>query len=134
MQLDNTLYAGVQIAHNFGAAAAVGLPLAALSAATNAAVLRKTYLLVLAAWLVQISSGGGFGLVSYFVVGELPQISGAALVALFVKISCAVLSLVLLVTRLSGLGPAVPDKAALGSLAGLGSLALFSAAILRWFS
>ncbi len=28
MQLDNTLYAGVQIAHNFGAAAVVGLPLA----------------------------------------------------------------------------------------------------------
>ena len=96
--------------------------------------MRKTYRLALAAWLVQIASGGGFGLVSYFVVGELPQINGAALVALFVKIFCAVLSVVLLVAKLLGLAQAVPDSAALGSLAGLAPLALFSAAILRWFS
>ena len=110
------------------------MPVAALSYAAEGAVLRKTYLLALAAWLMQIASGDGFGLVSYFVVGELPQISGAALIAVFVKIFCADLSVVLLVARLLGLGQAVPDKAALGSLAGLASLALFSAAILRWFS
>jgi hypothetical protein len=134
MQLDNTLYAGVQIAHNFGAVAAVGLPLAALRYAATGAALLRTYRLALAAWLVQIASGVGFGLVSHFVVGELPQISGAALAALYIKISCAAVSVLLLAALVSGRGRAIPDKAALASLAGLASLALFSAAILRWFS
>jgi len=134
MQLDNTLYAGVPVAHNFGAAAAVGLPLAALSFGATGAALRTTSLLVLAAWLGQFASGASFGLVSYFVVGELPQLGGVALTAFLVKIFCAVLSVILLVAKLSSLGRAVSDKAALVSLTGLGSAALFSAAILRWFS
>jgi hypothetical protein len=134
MQLDNALYAVVQIAHNFGAAAAVALPLAALSYAATGALLRNTYILTLAAWLLQLASGLGFGLVSHFVVGELPQISGAALVAFYLKILCAVLSVVLLGAKLLGRPRALPEKPTLVGLAGLGSLALFSAAILRWFS
>ncbi len=134
MQLDNALYAGVQIAHNFGAAAAVGLPLAALIYAASGTLLRNTYFLTLAGWLLQIASGAGFGVVSYFVVGELPQISGAALVAFYVKILCALLSVALLGAKLLGGARALSDRATLASLAGLGSVALFNAAILRWFS
>ena len=134
MQLDNALYAGVQVAHNFGAAAAVGLPLAALSYAVSEPLLRKTYFFTLAAWLLQIASGLGFGLVSNFVVGELPQIAGTALIALYLKIFCAVLSVALLSAKLLGRPRALPEKATLAALAGLGSVALFSAAILRWFS
>ena len=134
MQLDNALYAVVQVAHNFGAVAAVGLPLAALRYAATDALLRKTYLFTLAAWLLQIASGFAFGLVSYFVVGELPQLGGEAFVALGVKISCAALSILLLAAVLLGLLRAFSDRVVLVGLAGLGSLALLSAAILRWFS
>jgi len=134
MQLDNALYTVVQIAHNLGAVAAVGLPLAALRYAATDALLRKTYQFTLAAWLLQIASGFGFGLVSYFVVGELPQLGGEAFVALGVKISCAALSILLLVAELLGLLRAVSDRAVLASLAGLSAVALLSAAFLRWFS
>ena len=134
MQLDNTLYAGVQIAHNFGAAAVVGLPLAALGLKATGPTLRKIYWLALLAWLVQSASGVGFGMVSYFVVGELPEIHDLALGALCVKILCAVLSIVLLAAKLLDFDWAGTDRAALKSLAGFGSATLLSAAILRWFS
>lgn len=131
MQLDNALYALVQIAHNFGAVAAIGLPLAALRYA--AADPPKIYRSTIAAWIVQVVSGVGFGLVSYFVVDELPQISGLAFVALCVKIICAALAVAVAALLLARKG-AMPDRAALASLTALGALALFSAAILRWFS
>ncbi len=134
MQLDNTLYAGVQIAHNFGAAAAVGLPLAALSFKPTGPTVRKIYWLALLAWLVQSASGVGFGMVSYFVVGELPEIHGLALGALCVKILCAFLSIVLLAAKLFDFAWVGTDRAALKSLASFGSVALLCAAILRWFS
>jgi hypothetical protein len=131
MQLDNALYALVQIAHNFGAVAAIGLPLAALRYAV--ADPTRIYRSTLAAWVVQVASGVGFGLVSYFVVEELPQISGLAFVALCVKILCAASAIALAALLLARKG-AMPDRAALMSLTALGALALFSAAILRWFS
>jgi hypothetical protein len=131
MQLDNALYALVQIAHNFGAVAAIGLPLAALRYA--AADPTRIYRSTLAAWIVQVASGVGFGLVSYLVVEELPQISGLAFIALCVKILCAALAIALTALLLVKKG-AAPDRAALASLTALGALALFSAAILRWFS
>lgn len=133
MQLDNALYAGAQIAHNFGAAAALGLPLAALYYAAAGPALDRTYRFTLLAWTVQIASGAGFGLVSYFVVGELPQIGGLALAALIVKILCAALSVGLIFARTTGFVGA-SDLATLASLSGFAGLALFSAAILRWFS
>lgn len=132
MQLDNALYALAQIAHNFGAVAVVGLPLAALRFSATGAMLWRTYQLTLAAWLVQVVSGVGFGLVSYFVVEELPQVSGLALGALYLKIACAALAIILLVMLL--LRRALPARKSLAALAGLGAVALFNAAILRWFS
>jgi hypothetical protein len=134
MQLDNALYTGVQIAHNFGAAAVVGLPLAALRFEATGPTLRRIYWLALLAWLVQSASGVGFGLVSYFVVGEQPEIHDLALGALCVKILCAILSMGLLAAKLIGLAWAGSDRTALQRLSVLGSVALFCAAVLRWFS
>jgi len=138
MQLENILYAGMQIAHNFGAAAMAGRPIAALwlgpARTTSRTTFRKIALLTLFAWLVQGASGAGFGAVSFFVVGELPEIHHLALVALGVKIACAVLAIALLGFKLLGALEAASEKATLISLAGLGSTALTCAAILRWFS
>ena len=134
MQLENILYAGIQIAHNFGAAAVAGLPVAALWLGPVRTTFRKIASLTLFAWLVQSASGAGFGVVSFFVVGELPEIHHLALVALSVKIACAVLAIALLGVKLLGGLEAASDKATLISLAGLGSTALTCAAILRWFS
>ena len=134
MQLDNTLYAAAQIVHNFGAVAVVGLPIAAIVFEAEAATLRKIHWLALAAWLAQVASGVGFGMVSYFIVGELPQLEAIALAALCVKILCALVSVLLLVATLGQRLEGVASTTILRSLAGLGSLALFCAAILRWFS
>jgi hypothetical protein len=134
MQLENILYAGTQIAHNFGAAAVAGLPIAALWLGPARTTFRKIALLTLFAWLVQGASGAGFGAVSFFAVGELPEIHHLALVALGVKIACAVLAIALLGFKLLGGLEAASEKATLISLAGLGSTALTCAAILRWFS
>ena len=134
MQLENILYAGIQIAHNFGAAAVAGLPIAALWLGPARTTFRKIAPLTLFAWLVQSASGAGFGAVSFFVVGELPEIHHLALVALGVKIACAVLAIALLGFKLLGGLEAASDKATLISLAGLGSTALTCAAILRWFA
>jgi hypothetical protein len=134
MQLESILYAGVQIAHNFGAAAVAGLPIAALWLGSTGTQLRKIVWVTLLAWLLQSVSGAGFGIVSYFVVGELPEIHHLALIALGVKISCAVLAMALLTAKLLGWAEAMSDKVILTCLASLGSAALTCAAILRWFS
>lgn len=132
MQLDNALYALVQIAHNFGAVAVVGLPLAALRFGATGEPLRRILRLALAGWFVQVASGVGFWMVSFYVVEELPQVGGLASAALYVKIACAALAIALLFALLARRAPA--GRATLASLAGFGAVALFSAAILRWFS
>ena len=79
MELENILYGGVQLVHNFGAAAVTGLPVAALWFKPAPPVLRKMAWLTLLAWLVQSASGAGFGTVSFFQEGELPEIHHLAL-------------------------------------------------------
>lgn len=134
MQLENILYAVIQVAHNFGAAAVAGLPIAALWLGPARTTFGKIATLTFVAWLVQSASGASFGAVSFFVVGELPEIHHLALIALSVKIACAVLAITLLGVKLWGGLEATSDKTTLISLAGLGSTALTCAAILRWFS
>ena len=134
MELENLLYGGVQLVHNFGAAAVTGLPVAALWLKPAPPVLRTMAWLTLLAWLVQSASGAGFGTVSYFMEGELPQIHHIALAALIVKIGCAVLAAALLATFFLKRPLASPGVAAWRCLAILGITALTSAAILRWFS
>jgi hypothetical protein len=134
MEPENVLYAGVQLAHNFGAAAVTGLPIAALWFKPAPPILRKMAWLTLFAWTVQAASGAGFGTVSFFMEGELPQIHHLALGALCVKIFCAVLAITLLAVHFVRRTAAAPGDALWRSLAVLGVTALTCAAVLRWFS
>src|SRR2546428_2190648 len=85
----NLVYTGVQILHNFGAVAVVGSPAVAWWFARDnpAAQCRLAWLLVIG-WAAQGASGAGFGMTSYFLKGQLPEISGVALIALVAKIAC----------------------------------------------
>ena len=115
MELENILYASVQFAHNFGAAAVTGLPIAALWFKPAPPVLRKMAWLTLLAWLVQSASGAGFGTVSFFQEGELPQIHHLALAALCVKIACAALAVTLLTVHFLRRTASGPGVAAYGA-------------------
>src|SRR2546428_11426916 len=86
----NLVYTGVQILHNFGAVAVVGSPAAAWWFARDnlAAQGRLAWLLVIG-WAAQGASGAGFGMTSYFLKGQLPEIAGVAVIALVAKIACA---------------------------------------------
>jgi hypothetical protein len=134
MDPESLLYSGVQIAHNFGAAAVTGLPAAAVWLRPEEPTQRKMAWLTLLAWCVQAASGAGFGTVSYFQEGELPQIHHLALAALCVKIACAGLAIILLSVQLRRHATAGPGGVIWRVLAILGVIALTSAAILRWFS
>ncbi|HMK91080.1 MAG TPA: hypothetical protein VK446_15780 [Methylocystis sp.] len=134
MQLDNALYAAAQVIHNFGAVAATALPIAVVRLRPATALLPRIAWIALVAWLFQIASGAGFGAVSYFVVGELPEIHNLALAALLVKIACALIALLLVVAILAGPAARAESRGIWTGLAACGSIALFSAAILRWFS
>lgn len=135
MELENAIYAGVQIAHNFGAAAVAGLPVAALwFGAAHPAALHRMAQLTLLAWLVQAASGAGFGTVSYFMEGELPEIHHLARAALIVKILCAAASIILLSAHFLRRGRTPPGRGVWGGLCVFGLTALTAAAVLRWFS
>lgn len=134
MQIENILYAISQLIHNFGAVAVTALPLIALKFRLSGSQLRITYKLIGLAWVMQSASGAGFGLVSYYVVGSLPELHHIALSALVVKITCALISIVLVSCKLAGILNQIKDKSLLVGLSGLGITALSSAAILRWFS
>ncbi len=135
MEIENGIYAGVQIAHNFGAATVAATPIAALwFREARPALLRPLAWLTFAAWLVQAASGLGFGTVSYFMEGELPEIHHLARGALIVKVLCAALALGLLSLHFLRRGGAPPGPATWRGLAALGLTALTAAAVLRWFS
>ena len=134
MEPENILYGGVQLVHNFGAAAITGLPIAALWFKPTPQILRKMAWFTLLAWLLQAASGAGFGTMSYFMEGELPEIHRLARAALCVKIACAVLAVTLLAVHFLWRSPAAPGNATWRCLAVFGVTALTSAAALRWFS
>lgn len=134
MDFQNHAYALTQIAHNFGAVAVVAAPLCALFA-TNAHVAQLACI-TLTGWLVQFASGAGFGLVSLYYYGALPDIHGTAVASLVVKVACAVVGTAVSLWLL-GKAKASPGRHHRTSwliLAGAGPLALTAAALLRWFS
>ena len=134
--MPNLVYTSVQILHNFGAVAVVGSPAAAwwFARDNHAAQGRLAWLLVIG-WAAQGASGAGFGMTSYFLKGQLPEISGVALIALFAKIICVTCGVALGIlylktaTRWSVAGRM---RGWLGMLA-LAGIALTAAAFLRWF-
>jgi len=134
MWIESTLYALVQVAHNFGAVAVVGAPAAALYFRPAAGLLRPLAWLMVAGWLVQLVSGAGFGAASYWLYQALPELHWFARAALAVKILCALAGIALglhwLLRGDRGEWRPAPWRAQTA----LGATALLAAAFLRWFS
>ncbi|HEU0187662.1 MAG TPA: hypothetical protein VFR06_07195 [Gallionellaceae bacterium] len=137
VDLQNLSYAGVQVAHNFGAVAVVGGPaLLLLAGASQSALRRKVAWLVSGGWLLQILSGIGFGVISYIGYGSLPDIHGIAIAALYIKVFCALAGLLtaLALLRNAGAWSEPRCRHVWQVLLALGVTALTAAAFLRWFS
>jgi hypothetical protein len=131
----NLTYAVVQVAHNFGAMATVGGSLAAIRFRSPETRV-KLAKLVLGGWVTQGASGAAFGAVSYYFYRQLPDIAGIAIAALFIKMACVAIGIILLSAYLLRNGnwrEGTRQNAWLGSSA-LAITALTAAAFLRWFS
>jgi hypothetical protein len=131
----NLAYAVVQLAHNFGAVAAVGGSLAALKFCD---IQTRKWLawIVLAGLLTQAVSGAAFGVVSYYFYHHLPDIAGLAIIALMIKVFCVAAGILLLVVFLvrSNSGAVVKMNVIWMISAALTVVAISAAAFLRWFS
>ncbi|SOD41923.1 hypothetical protein [Nitrosovibrio sp. Nv4] len=134
---ENLNYAIVQLAHNFGAAAVVVLPILALYTAEQAGPIQHRFAwLAGLGWAVQVVSGTGFGAVSYYYYEKLPDLHGIAFAALLIKILCAAggLGIAILYVRRAADWTAKRRRAAWKLLGSLGITALAAAAFLRWFA
>jgi len=131
----NLAYSVVQVVHNFGAVAAVGGSAAAVFNPRDDSR-RKLAWLAFVGWGIQGASGAAFGAISYAFYHQLPDIAGAAVVALLVKMACVAAGFVLIAAyllRASGWTKTSRDLAWRASLI-FAALALTAAAVLRWFS
>ncbi len=132
----NALYSAVQVAHNFGAVAAVGGSVAG-TALREAAARRKLAVVTLAGWLTQALSGATFGAVSYYYYHRFPDLGEISIDALVVKMACVAIAVALFAFYflMRGRGPGEVRATFVwpASLA-LGITALSAAAVLRWFS
>lgn len=134
---ENLGYAIVQLVHNFGAVAVVGIPILALyPAAHPIPIQRKFAWLIGLSWGAQALSGMGFGAVSYYFYEKLPDLHGVAFAALVIKIMCAVggVSIVVRYLRQANGWSVEQRRATWKLLAVLGVTALAAAAFLRWFA
>jgi len=131
----NLAYSIVQVVHNFGATAVVGGSFAAVK--FRAVETRKRLVwLVLSGWLMQAVSGAAFGTVSYYYYHQFPDISGIAVDALAIKMTCVASGCILLVTcLLRGSHWTVGKINIVWAVSfTLSAVSLISAAFLRWFS
>lgn len=134
MDPENLVYALVQVAHNFGAAAVIGTSVAALAFTRQRHMRLRLAWWMMVGWLTQAASGAAFGAVSLYYYGQLPDIQGVAIVALWTKIGCASLGYLLGMAYLGRPWSERTDILAWRTEAGLGLTALTAAAFLRWFS
>lgn len=137
MDVQSLLYALTQVAHNFGAVAVVGGSLLGRWPLHLDRELRRPLAwLVLAGWSVQALSGATFGAVTIAYYGQPPDIHGIAVIALLVKIVCAVTGFVVaaLWLRYAAKWSESRSNAMWNLLIVLGITALTAAAFLRWFS
>lgn len=135
--MQNLVYAVIQVVHNFGAVTVVGTAATALWVVRgNAAVQHWLAWLLAGVWAVQAASGAGFGVATFYFEGQLPDIHGIAVIALFIKIACAMTGFVLAAAYIkwdSGWTAKQQLVTWRASLI-LGATALGAAAFLRWFS
>jgi len=131
-------YALNQVVHNFGAVAVTaGAAGGRWSHRAVPAQGRRSYAwLTLGGWAAQGSSGAAFGAISYASYGQFPDIHGIAIVALSVKIACAVFGFALSAWYLAreALWSEEQRHRAWTALLSFGAVALCAAAFLRWFS
>ncbi len=137
MDLQSLSYALTQVVHNFGAVAVVGgaimgrwpQPITLLQQ-------RRMAWLILLGWFLQGASGAGFGAISFAWYGQFPDIHGIALIALYLKVGCAVGGFLLAgaFLRYQGEWPERRQQAVWTGLIVLAVTALVAAAFLRWFS
>jgi hypothetical protein len=135
--VQNLLYAIIQVVHNFGAVTVAGTAATALwMVRGDAAVLHRLAWLLAVAWAVQAASGAGFGIATFYFEGHLPDIHGIAVIALFIKIACAMAGFVLAVAYIKWHSGWTAKKQLFTWRASfmLAAIALSSAAFLRWFS
>jgi hypothetical protein len=136
--MDSLVYALIQVIHNIGAVAIVGLSIYGLWTSRQAVELqRRVLILIGTAWLIQALSGPAFGIATYSFYGNWPDIHAIAIGALIIKIICLLLGLflvvMLVVKRDRGNRHAIPVAVFAGQSA-LGIIALSAAAFLRWYS
>lgn len=131
----NLAYAIIQVAHNFGAVAAVGGSLAAVKF-RGIDTRKKLAWLALAGWGTQAASGAAFGAVSYYFYHRFPDIAGIAAIALGIKMACAASGFLLLAAYLlrSNDWAVTRMNAVWIASSALAVTALSAAAFLRWFS
>lgn len=131
----NLAYAVVQVVHNFGAVATVSGSFAAL-VWRDTATRRKLAWLALGGWATQGASGATFGAISYYFYHQFPDISGIAVTALLIKMTCVATGFLLLAAYQlkSERWTAARMNAVWSTSAILSATALSSAAFLRWFS
>src|ERR1019366_7405633 len=133
--VQNLSYSAIQVVHNFGAVATVGGSIIATQM-RDKVVQRRLAHLVLFGWVAQVASGASFGMVTYYYYLHLPDISGIAIDALGVKMICASLGILLLMTYLwqSEHWTALTRSKVWISSSVLAITAISAAAFLRWFS
>jgi hypothetical protein len=137
MDPQNLAYALTQVAHNFGAVAVVGgALLGRWPLAAPPPLRRRLAWLVLMGWLLQGLSGAGFGAISYAYYRQFPELHDIALVALLLKLVCAVVGVLLAAgyLRYQFAWSAGRLERSWTGLILLGITALTAAAFLRWFA
>lgn len=135
--MQNLIYALIQVVHNFGAATVVGSAATALwLMRSNATVQHRLAVLAAIGWVVQAASGATFGITTYSFEGHLPDIHGIAVVALLIKMTCALLGFVVAVIYIKRGSQWQHEThlVAWRTLFALAVIALSAAAFLRWFS
>lgn len=134
MAVQNTIYALIQVLHNFGAVAIVGLAAAGVMHCYKMFPGQRLPVIVLAiAWVLQAMSGAAFGITTLWFSGQLPDIHGVAVVALAIKVISVVSGFALTLLYLRR-GSSVSQRTFWYVSLALGAVALTAAAFLRWFS
>jgi hypothetical protein len=133
--MQNLIDALIQVVHNMGAAAIVGIGFYGVFS-TKANPGARLALVQAIAWMVQGLGGAAFGLTTYWFYGHLPDIHGVAVVALLLKMGCVVLGFLLTISYALRCHRWSSGRCRLVwcSSFALGLIALTSAAFLRWFS
>jgi hypothetical protein len=83
--------------------------------------------------MVQAATGMGFGLTSYFLRGEIPDVTGVAFIALTMKLGSTVGGIALALFAIKRIASNRPCDLMFKALLALAVLSICAAAFLRWY-